>query len=202
MSPAGDCVISIAMNSPFAHRHEGPARRLFRVDDLFRMAEAGVIRPDERLEVIDGDVLETSPKGLRHEWLKTGLNRYFGQSAPESVQYTQEAGWQIDAFTYLEPDFLFYPAGLRLDAVKPTDALLIVEVADSSFNFDLGPKAALYSRLGVREYWVIDAAERVTHVHLMPKPDGYGAVRPYGADILVQPSLIAGMPLRLADMPA
>jgi len=189
------------MNTPLAPRSQGFAHRLFRVSDLYRMAEAGVIRPDERLELIQGELLEMSPKGARHEWLKIGLTRYFGRQCPDSVIFAQEPGWHIDEFTYLEPDFLFFPATLRIEAVKPDDALLVIEIADSSYNFDLCAKAMLYAGLGVREYWVIDAAKRETHVHLMPKPDGYGAVRAYGEAIRLDPSLIRDLPVLLVDTP-
>jgi len=189
------------MNTPFAHRPDGLAHRLFRVSDVDRMVEAGVIRPDERLELIGGELHEMSPKGARHEWLKTGLNLFFSKHRPEGVIFTQEAGWHIDEFTYLEPDFLFYPASLRIEEVKPSDALLVIELADSSYNFDLGAKALLYAGLGVREYWVIDAVKRETHVHLMPRPEGYAAVRTYGDDIRLDPTLIHHLPVLLADIP-
>jgi len=189
------------MNTLVSHRPDSFARRIFRVDDLYRMLEAGVIRPDEHLELLEGELIEMSPKGARHEWLKTGLNLYFGKRCPEGIIFTQEAGWHIDEFTYLEPDFLFYPSSLRIEEVKPADALLVIEIADSSYNFDLGIKAALYARLGVREYWVIDAAKRETHVHLMPKPDGYGAVRAYSDDIRLDPSFLRELPVVIADIP-
>ncbi len=194
------CYTSL-MNTHHSSRTDGFAHRLFRVSDLDRMVEAGVIRPDERLELIGGELHEMSPKGARHEWLKTGLNRYFGKLCPEHVNFTQEAGWHIDEFTYLEPDFLFYPASLRIEEVKPSDALLVIEIADSSYNFDLGGKALLYASLGVREYWVIDAVKRETHVHLMPKPEGYAAVRAYGDDIRLDPTVMRHLPVLLADIP-
>jgi Uma2 family endonuclease len=189
------------MNTSFIHRSDGFAHRLFRVSDLYRMVEAGVIGPDERLELIRGELREMSAKGARHEWLKIGLNSYFGKQCPAGVIFAPETGWHIDEFTYLEPDFLFFPASLRIEAVKPADALLVIEVADSSYNFDLGGKALVYASLGVREYWVIDAVKRETHVHLMPKPDGYAAVRAYGEDMKLDPGLIRDLPVLLADIP-
>ncbi len=189
------------MNTPLTSRPHGFAHRLFRVSDLYRMAETGVIGQDERLELIDGEVIEMAPKGVRHEWLKIGLNSYFGKQCQDGVIFAPEPGWHIDEFTYIEPDFLFFSACLRIEDVKPSDALLVIEVADSSYNFDLGAKAMVYARLGVREYWVIDAVKRDTHVHLMPKPGGYGAVRAYGEDIRLEPTLIRDLPLLLADIP-
>ncbi|MDR3493422.1 MAG: Uma2 family endonuclease [Ancalomicrobiaceae bacterium] len=189
------------MNTPRFQRPDGFAVRLFTVSDLDRMVEAGVIGYDERLELIGGEVRQMSPKGARHEWLKTGLTRYFGKHCPDSVIFTTEAGWHIDKFTYLEPDFLLYSASLRIEEVKSDDALLVIELADTSLSFDLGLKAALYARLGVREYWVIDAVKRETHVHLMPRPDGYAAVRAYDETIRLVPELMRQVPVLLADIP-
>ncbi|MDR3373930.1 MAG: Uma2 family endonuclease [Ancalomicrobiaceae bacterium] len=192
---------SFLMNTPRFQRPDGFAVRLFRVSDLERMVEAGVIGADERLELIGGEVRQMSPKGARHEWLKIGLNQYFGKKCPENAVFATEPGWHVDEFTYLEPDFLFFSASLRIEEVKPADALLVIEIADTSLSFDLGLKAALYARLGVREYWVIDAAKRETHVHLMPKPDGYGELRAYDEAIRLEPSLMQRLPVLLADIP-
>lgn len=190
------------MNSPVALRPDGVARKIFHVEDLFRMAEVGLIKPDERLELIEGEILEMSPKGARHEWLKTQLNFFFGRNCPEGVMFAQELGWTVDEFTYLEPDFIFFREGLRIDAVPAEDALLVIEVADSSLTFDMHTKAALYARKGVREYWVINAAARETHVHLKPKHDGYAIVRTYAEGIRLEPSFLSGLKVTLSDMPA
>jgi Uma2 family endonuclease len=189
------------MNSSVALRPDGIAHKIFRVEDIFRMAEIGVIGPNERLELVEGDLMEMSPKGARHEWLKTCLNRYFGKNCPDGIMFAPAPGWKIDEFTYLEPDFLFFGDALRIDEVKPQDALLVIEVSDSSLTFDLRTKAALYGRSGVRDYWVIDAAKRETHVHLNPKLDGYGALRTYGEDIPLEPTFISKMPVMVANMP-
>ncbi len=171
------------MNQPAVRHLEGAAHKTFSVRDLFRMAEVGLIKPDERLELMEGEILELSPRGPRHDWLKMHLNMYFGRTCPEKLVFVPSAGWTVDELTYLEPDFIFFRKGLRIDAVTAEDALLVIEVADSSLTFDMGTKAALYARKGVREYWVIDAAARETHVHLRPKHDGYAIVRTYAEGI-------------------
>lgn len=190
------------MNSFAVRRPDGVVHKVFSVEDLFRMAEVGLIQPDERLELIDGEIFELPPRGTRHDWLKTQLNVYFGRNCPENLIFVPSTGWKVDAITYLEPDFLFFRKGLRIDAVTAEDALLVIEVADSSLNFDMRTKAALYARKGVREYWVIDAAARETHVHLKPKHDGYAVVRTYAEGIRLEPSFLSGLKVTLSDMPA
>ena len=67
--------------------------------------------------------------------------------------------------TFVEPDLVVYPRGLRLEDVKGTDILLAIEVAATSLAYDRGLKAQLYARHGVNELWVVDAARRTTFVH-------------------------------------
>ncbi len=188
------------MNSVILSSATGFARRVFRVADVDRMVEAGVIGHDERLELIDGEIIEIAPKGIQHEWLKTDLNRHFGRTCPDGVNYTPEAGWRIDEFNYLEPDFLFYPISLRLDAVAPPKALLVIEIAASSLAYDRGVKAALYAHMGVQEYWVVNALNRETLVHRLPSPGGYGSVEAHLAEAMLQPEFIPEIAVRLGDL--
>lgn len=175
------------MNSPLLSSAQGFARRVFRVADLDRMVEAGVIGEDERLELIDGEIVEMASKGNGHELVKTELNMFLGRNCPRHIRYTQEAGWRVDEITYLEPDFLIYPAALRISAVAPEAALLVIELAASSLAYDMGVKAALYARMGVRDYWVINVATRDTTIHRAPEGLAYSSIETFGPDTLLTP---------------
>ncbi|MEA3534243.1 Uma2 family endonuclease [Rhizobium sp. CC-YZS058] len=190
------------MNLAYSPPPDDVGPRLITVEEFDKMSELGIFAPEERLELVEGMILQMSAKGVPHEWLKTQLNRYFGRHTPDPVQFTQEAGWRVDRFTYLEPDFLFYPASLRIDQVPAAQSLLIIELSSSSLRYDLGRKASLYARLGVRDYWVIDADRRQTHVHRDPQPEGYGEIRIVPESETVVPLLIPALPVRVADMPA
>ncbi|MFP5076665.1 Uma2 family endonuclease [Rhizobium sp. YIM 134829] len=190
------------MNLAFVEPPQEVGPRLITVEEFDQMSELGIFAEEERLELVEGMILQMSAKGVPHEWLKTQLNRHFGRLTPDGVQYTQEAGWRADRYTYLEPDFLFYPATLRIDAVPPSASLLIIELASSSLSYDLGRKASLYAKLGVRDYWVIDADRRRTHVHRDPRPEGYGEIRIAMEGETLRPLLIPDLHVTLADMPA
>lgn len=188
------------MNAPKVLAPDGLPRRLFSVADVERMVAAGVVGPDERLEILDGEIVPMSPKGSRHEVLKVHLNLHFAATRPPTLLFAPEPGLRLDPMTYLEPDFLFYPADVPLEAVDGASALLVVEISDSTLGFDLGRKAQIYADHGLREYWVVDAARRETHVHRSPARGGYASVRMFGADERVE-SEFGGPWLRLADLP-
>lgn len=163
------------MNAPTSLA-EGLPRRRFSVADVVRMVEVGLIGEDERLEVLDGQIVPMSPKGSRHELIKVALNLHWGRTRPDGFAFAQETGLYLSDMTYLEPDFIVFGREVRKADAKGPDVLLAVEVADSSLGYDLGRKPRIYASHGVQELWVIDAARRVTHVHRGLEADGYATV--------------------------
>lgn len=155
---------------------DGRLRRAFTVADVERMVEVGLIGPDERLEIVAGEILPMSPKGARHEALRVALLEHLFDRRPPDLRIASEPGWRLGEALYLEPDLLLYPSAIPLDRLRGPDALLVIEIADTTLGFDLGPKAAVYAGQGVPEYWVIDAATRATHIHRRPGAEGYAEV--------------------------
>src|SRR5688572_22007646 len=134
-------------------------RRLFTVEECYRMADAGILRPDERVELIRGEILKMSPIGPRHGAAVDGANRTFVRLAGDSAIVRVQGTVVLDPFVAPEPDLVllrprddFY---VRKNPGGP-DILLIIEVADSSLDYDTTVKPALYALLGVPEYWVAD----------------------------------------------
>jgi Uma2 family endonuclease len=167
---------------------EGLPRRPFSVADVERMVEVGLIHPDERLEIIGGEIVPMSPKGNRHEAIKVELAMFWGKACPEGFAFAPETGLRLTKFTYLEPDFVIFGRKVALAALRGPDILLAVEVADSSLDYDLGRKSLIYAEHGVCELWVIDAARRITHVLRDPGPDGYSLKRVRTAAERLEPS--------------
>ena len=155
---------------------EGLERRAFTVAAFERMTEFGIVGHDERLELIGGEVVPMSAKGSRHEGIKASITFNWGQVCPDGYMFVQETGLRLDEHTYLEPDFIVYARTKPLAQVKGPDLLLVVEVADSSLDYDLRRKPLVYAGFGVRELWVIDAARRIVHRHRGPDAEGYATV--------------------------
>lgn len=168
------------MTRPTQHRQ-------FTIDDLGRMVEAGILGHDERVELIDGEIVAMSAKGDRHEGIKVALNVLWGRVCPPDAVFAPETALRLDPMNYLEPDFIVFARTTRLADVKGPDVLLAVEVADSSLDYDLRRKPLVYAAFGVRELWVIDAARRTVHVHHSAGPDGYADIRQCGPDARLRP---------------
>jgi Uma2 family endonuclease len=189
------------MNAPTALA-EGLPRRRFSVADVRRMVEVGLIGEDERLEVLDGEIVPMSPKGTRHEDVKVAIAELWRERAPADVTIAQETGLRLDERTYLEPDFIVFPRSVRRRAATGPDILLAVEVADSSFDYDLNRKPLIYAAYGLRELWVVDAARREVHIHRDPSSKGYARVERRGAvERLVPAFAPEGLAFSLDELP-
>jgi Uma2 family endonuclease len=136
-----------------------PRRHSLTVEDYYRMAEVGILGPDDRVELIDGEIIDMPPIGELHAGTVTQL-RYLLQRAvgDRAIVFEQNPAilGQYSApqpdLALLEPRADFYKSGLP----RPADILLIVEVADSSLRYDRDVKAGLYARHAIPEFWLID----------------------------------------------
>jgi Uma2 family endonuclease len=158
---------------------EGLPRRRFTVAEVEAMVAAGVMDEDERVELIGGELVPMSPKGIRHEVLKAALLRRWYRMAPDNLDLVPETTFRLSEDTYLEPDIVIYPRASGIRGLGAGNVLLVVEIADSSLRYDIGRKAALYASFGIRELWVIDAVRLTTRVFREPRADGYRDARDF-----------------------
>jgi Uma2 family endonuclease len=139
------------------------------------MAEAGVLSPDERVELLWGVIHEMSPKNRPHVIAATRafvvLQRKLEGRA--SV-YTEAPLVFAELDSEPQPDVVIC-SNPDLDAygTANTKALLVVEIADSSLRYDLREKAALYAKAGIAEYWVVNLVDRVLEVFRDPRAGSY-----------------------------
>jgi Uma2 family endonuclease len=141
-----------------------------------------------------------SPKGRRHEIVRAALAFRFTRKAPEGIFVVSEPQFNLADDTYTVPDILVHPAAMKTPDVCGEQALLVVEIADTSLAFDLQTKARLYASHGVREYWVINAATLVTTVHSQPSGPTYAVVREVAPGGLVTPVLAPALAVSLAAL--
>jgi Uma2 family endonuclease len=147
---------------------DGLPRWRWTVAEIERMAEDGYFREDERFELVGGEIVPMSLKGRRHEIIRTQLAYRFTKQAADSIFVAAETQFNLADDTYLHPDILVHPSNILTPDVRGSDALLVVEVADSSLRYDLNSKAPIYATFGVPEYWVINAVTLTTMVHRRP----------------------------------
>jgi Uma2 family endonuclease len=179
---------------------EGMVRRRFSVAELEAMTAAGIIEEDERIELIGGEVVPMSPKGNRHEILKHGLLHYWARRVPDRLTFTTETTLRLTQDTYLEPDFVFFDKKTKLKELSADNVHLVVELADSSYAYDIGRKAALYASSGIPELWVIHAQRLETRVHRSPSLTGYHSMIDLPSDQLLTPEVAAGLAVTLSEL--
>ncbi len=179
---------------------EGLPRLAFTVDEVYRMAEAGILHEDDRVELIDGELVVMSPKGNRHEVLKVALAEHFQSMRGVELRIAQETTYYFSENTFLEPDITVYWYGVALADLGPQNTVLIVEIADSSRAYDMGRKAQLYARFGIQELWVIDAVKLSTRIFKKPGGDGYKSIEDKAADDVLTPEAAPSLAVKLSSL--
>ena len=179
---------------------EGMLRRRFTVEELEAMVAAGILGEDERIELIGGEIVPMSPKGNQHEVLKVALNRYWSKRIPDRLVLAQETTFRLTPDTYVEPDFIFFDGKTRLKDLSADNALFIVEIADSSFAYEIGRKAALYASFGIPELWVIHAVRLETRIHRKPSLTGYQSMLDLPSDQLLVPACSEELAVTLSNL--
>ena len=152
-----------------------PSRHLISVDAFHRMVETGILGHQDRVELIDGEIIDMSPIGVLHAAIVDVLARHFGRRTGESVFVRCQNPLRLDNISEPEPDIaILRPRADFYMTAHPgaSDVLLVIEVADTSLAYDLGTKVPLYARHGIPEVWVIDAATRQTRVFRRPVGSG------------------------------
>jgi Uma2 family endonuclease len=151
-------------------------RRLFTVDEFYQMAEAGILREDDRVELLNGEVVQMTPIGSRHAACVDRLARNFHDRVDRSVIVRVQSPVRLDDFSEPQPDLalLRFRSDFYADAhPRPADVLLIVEVADTSADLDRAVKVPLYARAGIPEFWIVDLAAKAVDVYQDGSAEGY-----------------------------
>ena len=154
-----------------------PTRHRLDVDEYYRMSDTGIFGEDDRIELIDGDLIDMAPIGQGHAAMVSGLaEALFVACAGRAIVWPQNPV-RLDRSSEPQPDLAvlrrradFYATGER---PGPADVLLLVEVADSSLSFDRKVKLPLYARAGIAELWIVDLKRRVLDAYRKPVANGY-----------------------------
>jgi len=154
-----------------------PLRR-FTVAEYYRMAEVGILAPEERVELLDGEIIQVSPIGSRHAACVDRINRLLIPAQPRAIVRVQ-GPIRLDDHSEPEPDLALLrprPDFFATGHPGPADVFLIVEVMDTSAASDRTIKLALYARSGIAEVWLVDLNRGLIEVHRHPSAAGFGEV--------------------------
>lgn len=177
-------------------------RRGITVDQYYRMAESGLPTAGERLELIDGEIVEMTPIGSRHAVTVDRLTKLLTmQTGHRAVVRTQNPV-RLSDLTEVQPDLALVQPGedRYLDNHPgPYDVQLIIEVADTTARMDRTIKRPLYAAAGIVEVWIVDLVAGLVEIATHPAPDGYRSVRQVGRNATITPTAVPGMTLAVAD---
>lgn len=152
-------------------------KRLFNVQEYYRMAEVGILRPDERVELINGEIIQMSPIGSRHGGCVNALNALLGEIKGRIAIVSIQNPLDVDGYSEPEPDVAllrFRPDHYRESHPTPADVLLLAEVSDSTIAADRRDKVPLYARVGIPVLWIIDVQKDYIEVYSNPSEGQYG----------------------------
>lgn len=159
-----------------------PRRRPFTVDEYYRMSELGILPMGERTELINGEIIQMASIGSRHAGCVNRLNRLLVQGVGDRGLVTVQNPVRLSDLSEPQPDLsVVRPRNDDYTTAHPAppDALLIIEVADTSVGFDRGEKMPLYAVAGIPEYWLVDIVADQVEVYRRPSAEGYRDVRHY-----------------------
>ena len=169
-----------------------PTRR-FTVEEYQRMAEAGILGEDDRVELLDGRIVEMMPIGEPHAACVRRLTNLLAERARGRAIVDVQDPVYLDRWSLPQPDVtLLRPrSDFYTSHPRPEDLLLVVEVADTSLGYDRDEKFPRYAAGGITEAWLVDLEGDRIEVHREPGPEGYARIR----------SVTRGAELEVAGLP-
>ncbi|MHB8577644.1 MAG: Uma2 family endonuclease [Dehalococcoidia bacterium] len=168
---------------------ERPHRR-FTVDEYLRMGETGIFGPEERTELVDGEILQMAAIGELHAVCLRKVTRWSYSNLPTDVIILVQDPVRVPPDFMPQPDAAIVrarPDEYRSGHPGPSDILLLIEVSDTTLGYDLGRKLGAYATAGVPEYWVFAIIRKQILVHRKPDAGRYTEVFEVGRGAAVSP---------------
>ena len=157
------------------------------------MAHAGILTEDDRVELIAGRIIAMSPIGSRHAECVRRIDHLFVRALHPHAYVSSQNPIRLDDRSEPEPDVaLLVPEEAYAERhPRPEEVLLLVEVSDTTLDFDRSVKVPLYARAGIREFWIVALEEERIYVYRNPREGGYAEVEAFGRGATVR---IAALP--------
>ncbi|MDX6381260.1 MAG: hypothetical protein QOI57_2284 [Rubrobacteraceae bacterium] len=149
-------------------------RRRFTVHDYHRMTEAGILHEDDRVELIEGDIVEMAAIGSRHFTCVNELNRLLVRGVGDEAIVSVQNPVRLGEYWEPQPDLaVIRNRDYRESLPEPEDVLLLIEVSDTTLRYDREVKLPLYARSGIPEVWIAELVNKAIEHHTHPSEDGY-----------------------------
>lgn len=190
--PASRTAVSIASREPTPFR--------FTVQDYYRMGEAGILKHDDRVELIEGEIVMMPPIDIAHAEGSDNSQHSLIQSLAGIGRVRCQQPVRLDDSSEPVPDISVVRVRKYTQHPGPADILLLLEVANTSLQEDLGRKKRLYAAAGIPEYWVLDVVGRELHVFSTPKRGNYAKHEVISAKGTVQSPTLKPLRVKVAEL--
>jgi Uma2 family endonuclease len=165
-------------------------KKRFTADEYGRMVAAGIFREGDRVELIDGQVLVMHSLGPRHNACVARANRDLVRAAGDEAIVLPQGSVRLDLFYQPQPDLVLLRPRNDFYASRhaaPGDILLVIEIADTSLEYDRDVKAPVYAAAGIPEYWLADLNTNIVWRHSRPERGVYRVVEEYRRGLSLAP---------------
>jgi len=179
------------------------SRRLLTLDEYHTIGAAGVLKEDDRIELIEGEMIEMAPIGSRHMAKVNRLARLLSQSIGAQAIVSVQNPIALPPRNEPQPDVtLLKPRGDDYESGLPgaEDILLVIEVADTTVAYDRDVKMPIYARYGIIEAWLVDIQAGSLSIFLDPGEKGYRRLLSPTKTETITPSLLPNVSIRLRDL--
>ena len=182
------------------NRYPAAPRRLLTVDEYHRMGEVGILTEDDRVELIEGELVAMAPIGSEHIAASNSLNRLLVLAVGDRGIVSVGNPVRLNRHSEPQPDFsVLKPRDdYRKMLPRPEDTLLAVEVANTSLDYDRKVKLALYARSGIPEVWIVNLAANEVEVYRSPVADNYTVVARAGLAATLTIAALLGVSIPVA----
>lgn len=175
-----------------------PARHRLSIADFLRMAQVGILREDDRIELIKGELIDMAPIGSKHASTVGVLTKLVILAAGEQGFVTSQSPVVLNDDSQPQPDLLLlkWRADYYVSALpQPGDVLLLIEVSDATLHFDRDIKIPLYAKSGIPEVWLVNLEDATIEVYREPSPEGYKLMLRPSREDAISPIHFAGFVL-------
>lgn len=175
----------------------------FTVAEYYRMGETGVLRPDARVELLEGRIIDMSPIGPFHGGVTNRLLQLFIEPARGRWLVASNNPVHLDEHSEPQPDLMLLRPKVDDYSTRhpgPDDVLLLIEVADSSLNFDRDDKLPLYGKCDIPEVWLVNLVDECVEVYREPHFTGYGAKTILGKGKCATPQAFPDVKVDVAEL--
>ena len=184
---------------------DAPRKRLFTRKEYHAMGKAGIFAPNERVELLEGEIIAMSPAGSRHSSCILLMTEWFYESGRLNgrAHIHSQNPVVVSDVSEPEPDLMllaYRQDRYALGKPRPQDILLLVEVSDSSLGYDRNVKLRSYAESGIPETWIANLRDDCIEAHTDPSPEGYRSTRIYQRGDTISPTAFPDIQIAVNDI--